>query len=430
MEVENCSEQQLQTADNIESVTNDSTKENPLLINDTATEKETINGEMKDEAESTKDTDLVKDEKEGSNGVSAEDDANKSNFLDNIALGIEPEGENGVDKVTGKKYNDEDAVRRVLVKGINRKKTADDVEDYFFDNYSDCGIEEVFACFIPGKKKWFNGAAIITFETEVQAQKFLNMELKNEEEIAFKQKLYRICLAENKKKREAKKNAELEKLKTNGENIETGTNSRTVVCTGFAEAAHSITEVQNYLRENHENVVNVFIDQKKTFLTFTDHKAANKFLSLSYVKFKGVYIARKWGEDMRRGEKRKVEMSDSRSGYQQQGNVKGAQFMLRGFKNTSTNYRSIKQSLEQNGVDKKDVKFINYSSENKEAVVILQTARARDVVAKLNKTGIVVNGDRVVAQILTGSEEDKFLQNNSAKRQHSKAKKDNDWSDY
>ena len=78
----------------------------------------------------------------------------------------------------------------------------------------------------------------------------------------------------------------MEKQKASGENVDTVTNSRTIICTGFAGVAHSLAEVQNYLRENHENVVNVFVDQKKTFLTFTDHKAANKFLSLSYVKFK------------------------------------------------------------------------------------------------------------------------------------------------
>jgi len=428
MEVENGIQEDTQShpTDKIESVANGLTEENPVHENNLLTENEPADVEMENKAEITNKT---KEENEVSNGVSADEEHNKSNFLDNIALGTESEGENGDDKATGKKYTDEDAVRRVLVKGINRKKTADDIEDYFFDNYSDGGIEEVFACFVPGKKKWFNGAAIITFETEVQAQKFLNMELKNEEEIAFKQKLYRICLADNKKKREVKKN-EMEKQKVSGENGETVTNSRTIVCTGFAGVAHSVAEVQNYLRDNHENVVNVFVDQKRTFLTFTDHKAANKFLSLSYVKFKGVYITRKWGEDGRRGEKRKVEMSDPRSGYQQQGALKGAQFKLRGFKNTSTNYRSVKQSLEQNGVDRKDLKFINYSTENMEAVVILQSAKARDMVVKLNKSGLVVNGDRIVAQILTGTEEDKFLQNSSAKRQQNRAKRDNDWSDY
>lgn len=429
MEVENGIQEDTQShpTDKIESVVNGLTEENPVHDSNLLTENEpAADVKMENKAEITNE---IKEENEVSNGVSADEEHNKSNFLDNIALGTESEGENGDDKATGKKYTDEDAVRRVLVKGINRKKTADDIEDYFFDNYSDSGIEEVFACFVPGKKKWFNGAAIITFETEVQAQKFLNMELKNEEEIAFKQKLYRICLADNKKKREAKKN-EMEKQKVSGENVETATNSRTIVCTGFAGVAHSLAEVQNYLRDNHENVVNVFVDQKKTFLTFTDHKAANKFLSLSYVKFKGVYIIRRWGEDARRGEKRKVEMTDPRSGYQQQGALKGAQFKLKGFKNTSTNYRSVKQSLEQNGVDRKDVRFINYSTENMEAVVILHTAKARDIVLKLNKSGLVVNGDRIVAQFLTGSEEDKFLQYSSAKRQQNKAKRDNDWSDY
>eukprot|EP00090_Calanus_glacialis_P036809 TRINITY_DN6293_c0_g1_i1.p1 TRINITY_DN6293_c0_g1~~TRINITY_DN6293_c0_g1_i1.p1 ORF type:complete len:469 (-),score=192.73 TRINITY_DN6293_c0_g1_i1:79-1326(-) len=365
-------------------------------------------------------------------------DKDDGNFLNDITLGTESPGEaveaNG-DVEAGNKYTEKDAVRRVLIKSIDRKKTSDDIEDYFFDNYSDCGIEDVFTCYLPGKKKWFNGAAIITFEKEEQAQKFMKMELRKEEEIGFRQKLYRICLADNKKKREErlKKFSELKnKQEVNG-SPETATTSRNIVCVGFNGKVKGVAEVQSYMNDNHENVVEVKIDKEKTFITFGDQRAADRFLGLAYVKFKGAYIHRKYGEEVKRGEKRKLEGSDQKSGYL--GAVKGAQFKLKGLKNAGTNYTVIKQGLEGMGVDRKELKFVSYNVGQMEAVVRLQTARAREVVMMLNKAGFTINGDRVVAQILTGGEEDSYLQEvGKAKWNHARPKKEfrakNDWSDY
>jgi len=377
------------------------------------------------------DNNIVKEEESIVNGIT--EAVKEENFLDNITLSTEVSD----DTETGNKYNEEDATRRVLIKGINRKKSADDIEDYFFDNYADCGIEEVFACFVPGKKKWFNGAAILTFSTELQAQNFLKIELKKEEEIAFRQKLFRVSLAENKKRREARKNAETVKNEVTevAEPNANAKDSRTIICTGFARTGRSLAEISIYAKENHENVVDVRNDPlnyKNILFTFTDQKAANRFLSLSYVKFKGVLILRKWGEDtVMRGEKRKLEKTDQRTGYL--GAVKGAQFRLKGFKNVGTNYQAIKQALQQHGVDRKELKFISYSTENMEAVVRLQTALANTVVMKLNKSGFTVNGDKLVAQVMTGAEEDKYLEevgNANSKWNLNKAKKINDWSDY
>jgi len=377
------------------------------------------------------DDNIVKEEESVTNGNT--EIVKEENFLDNITLGTEVEGTDDIE--AGNKYNDADAIRRVLIKGINRKKSADDIEDYFFDNYADCGIEDVFACFVPGKKKWFNGAAILTFETELQAQNFLKMELKNEEEIAFRQKLFRVSLADNKKRREARKNAENVKKQVDEDADPNVKDSRTVVCTGFARTGSSLAEVNIYAKENHENVVDVRHDPlnyKNILLTFTDQKAANRFLSLSYVKFKGVIILRKWGEDtVKRGEKRKLEKTEQRSGYL--GAVKGAQFRLKGFKSVETNYHAIKHALQQTGLDRKELKFISYSSDNMEAVVRLQSAIAKTVVMKLNKSGFSVNGDNLVAEIMTGNEEDKYLAevgNANSKWNLHKSKKINDWSDY
>ena len=71
------------------------------------------------------------------------------------------------------KYKKEDAPRRVLVKHIDRKKTSDEVEDYFFDNYSDCGLEDVYTCMVFNKnsnKKIFFGNVILTFSTVEKAK--------------------------------------------------------------------------------------------------------------------------------------------------------------------------------------------------------------------------------------------------------------------
>ena len=274
-------------------------------------EAETENGEAGETTDMAVDTDLsevkVKEEeivKEIENGnvevkdataceVAAEqNDKDDGNFLNDITLGTESPGEaveaNG-EVEAGNKYTEKDAVRRVLIKSIDRKKTSDDIEDYFFDNYSDCGIEDVFTCYLPGKKKWFNGAAIITFEKEEQAQKFMKMELRKEEEIGFRQKLYRICLADNKKKREErlKKFSELKNKQevVNG-TAETATTSRTIACVGFNGKVKGVAEVQSYMNDNHENVVEVKNDKEKTFITFGDQRAADRFLGLAYVKYK------------------------------------------------------------------------------------------------------------------------------------------------
>jgi len=400
------------------------------------TEKEGVNGNV-----DMKDNSFCDGVVNGSTEVAEEQlGKEEGNFLNDITLGTEEapneavEANGDVVVETGSKYTDKDAVRRVLIKSIDRKKTADDIEDYFFDNYSECGIEDVFTCYLPGKKKWFNGAAIVTFESEAQAQKFMSMDLKKEEDIGFRQKLYRICLADNKKKREERLKKFTEnktKQELNGTAAETVTTSRTIACIGFTGKVAGVAEIQTYLKDNHENVVSVNAEKEKTFVTFGDQRSADRFLGLSYVKFKGAYIHRKYGEEVKRGEKRKLENSDQKSGYL--GAVKGAQFKLKGFRNAGTNYTVIKQGLEGMGVDKKELKFVSYNSG--EAVVRLQTAKAREVVMRLNKAGFMVNGDRVVAQILTGSEEDSYLQEiGKAKWNHNRPKKEfkskNDWSDY
>merc|ERR1719394_468569 len=66
------------------------------------------------------------------------------------------------------KYTKEDTPRRIFVKHIDRKKNADDIEDYFFDNYKDSGLEDVYTCTVfnaRSQRRMFFGNVILTFDT-------------------------------------------------------------------------------------------------------------------------------------------------------------------------------------------------------------------------------------------------------------------------
>merc|ERR550519_1180292 len=103
------------------------------------------------------------------------------------------------------KYTKEDTPRRIFVKHIDRKKNPDDIEDYFFDTYKDTGLEDVYTCTVynaRSQRRMFFGNVILTFDTEANAKKFLEMKLKNEEKMTWKRKLVRHTLAEVQKRRE------------------------------------------------------------------------------------------------------------------------------------------------------------------------------------------------------------------------------------
>merc|ERR1719341_2982045 len=101
------------------------------------------------------------------------------------------------------KYTKEDTPRRIFVKHIDRKKNPDDIEDYFFDTYKDTGLEDVYTCTVynaRSQRRMFFGNVILTFDTEDNAKKFLEMKLKNEERMTWKRKLVRHTLAEVQKR--------------------------------------------------------------------------------------------------------------------------------------------------------------------------------------------------------------------------------------
>ena len=74
------------------------------------------------------------------------------------------------------KYTKEDTPRRIFVKHIDRKKNADDIEDYFFDEYKDTGLEDVYTCTVynaRSQRRMFFGNVILTFDTEANAKVFI-----------------------------------------------------------------------------------------------------------------------------------------------------------------------------------------------------------------------------------------------------------------
>ena len=63
------------------------------------------------------------------------------------------------------------------MKHIDRKKSADDIEDYFFDNYKDTGLEDVYTCTVynaRSQRRMFFGNVILTFDTEENAKVFIS----------------------------------------------------------------------------------------------------------------------------------------------------------------------------------------------------------------------------------------------------------------
>ena len=63
------------------------------------------------------------------------------------------------------------------MKHIDRKKNADDIEDYFFDTYKDTGLEDVYTCTVynaRSQRRMFFGNVILTFDTEANAKVFIS----------------------------------------------------------------------------------------------------------------------------------------------------------------------------------------------------------------------------------------------------------------
>jgi len=356
------------------------------------------------------------------------------------------------------KYTKEDTPRRIFVKHIDRKKNADDIEDYFFDNYKDTGLEDVYTCTVfnaRSQRRMFFGNVILTFDTEANAKKFLDMKLKNEEKMTWKRKLVRHTLAEVQKRREDRA-ASVVSNSGEGNNVkgmkagtpvrqgakEEAKLSKMVACTNFPTAFNCNPEVERYLRECHENVREVRRLGNKVLVVFKDLRSAERFVGLAYVKYRGCYIGRSYHKEEvkqveRRAEKRKIEATSTTPSAAsatrpsttpgKESDKKSVQFKLKGIFSEATGYRDIKSVLEQeHGLD---VKFVSMAGGEARVRLVGGSDSASEVVYRLARDQVTVNKEVLIPATLTKEEEAAPIRpkmnNNKAKRERVP-----DWSDY
>jgi len=380
----------------------------------------------------------------------------------------EAEGKDEVGSGDDDKYTKEDTPRRIFVKHIDRKKNADDIEDYFFDNYKDTGLEDVYTCTVynaRSQRRMFFGNVILTFDTEANAKKFLEMKLKNEEKMTWKRKLVRHTLAEVQKRREdraasvvsnsgegtnnAKGTAKVVKAgtpvrqqgKPGAEEVKP---SKVVACSNFPTAFNCNPEVERYLRECHENVREVRRQGNKVLVMFKDQRSAERFVGLAYVKYRGCYIGRSYQKEEvkqveRRAEKRKIETATNSASAPpassarpsttpgKDSDKKSVQFKLKGIFAEATGYRDIKSVLEQeHGLD---VKFVSMAGGEARVRLVGGSDSASEVVYRLARDQVTVNKEVLIPATLTKEEEAAPIRpkmiNNKAKRERLP-----DWSDY
>merc|ERR1719447_2752040 len=334
------------------------------------------------------------------------------------------------------KYTKEDTPRRIFVKHIDRKKNADDIEDYFFDEYKDTGLEDVYTCTVynaRSQRRMFFGNVILTFDTEANAKKFLEMKLKNEEKMTWKRKLVRHTLAEVQKRREDRAASV---VSNSGDGVNNGKGaskvvkagtpvrqgkpgveepkpSKIVACSNFPTAFNCNPEVERYLRECHENVREVRRLGNKVLVVFKDLRSAERFVGLAYVKYRGCYIGRSYHKEEvkqveRRAEKRKIEATSTAPSAAsatrpsttpgKESDKKSVQFKLKGIFSEATGYRDIKSVLEQeHGLD---VKFVSIAGGEARVRLVGGSDSASEVVYRLARDQVTVNKEVLIPATL------------------------------
>lgn len=314
--------------------------------------------------------------------------------------------------------------RQVLVRNVDKKASSDDLEDFFFDNFEN--VEDIHRnTFIRGKgdnkKEVFRGSAVLTFTDAESANKF--MEIDSVKYNGFH--LNKISMVEANKRKEVFQKKKAEEDEKRRQELADLDNS-IVICTGFHKNANSLQEVMHYMYDNHENVINVDMEMmrdnrgyqrwdSKTTIKFGDKRTADRFLGLTYVKFKGNYITRHSLAEFHKKEKRNEEAEAAKKkANEERVNdylVKGASIKLTGFDNEDTKREEIKGKLVDSlNVDSHDIAYISFVKGDKEAIIRLKAAQADDVVKRWNEDKLEVGGDEITAEVLGGEEEERFLQ--------------------
>lgn len=318
-----------------------------------------------------------------------------------------------------------DLPRQVVVRNIDKKATSDDLEDFFYDNYEN--VETICReTFTSGtgdnQKELFKGSVVLTFTDEQSSKKFLEKKVRYKkwklETVSRKQFLQRK--KDNVKKKEdgkEKRNNDMSKA-----------DECTVVCTGFHKKASTLQEVMNYMYDNHENIIDVNMEihrdargfekwETETTIIFADKKTAERFLNLSYVKFKGVYITRTSLQDHKL-KKTNAKRKKAEKKYEDV-LVEGSSLTLRGFDTEKEmfgagEYRAtreqIKEKLVSNlKVGSDDICYISFKPGDTEAIIRMKSAVAKDLTNSWNEGDIEIGGDKIKAELLAGEAEQTYL---------------------
>jgi len=307
-----------------------------------------------------------------------------------------------------------DLPRQVIVRNLDKNATSDDLEDFFYDNYEN--VETICReTFMTGtgdnKKEMFKGSVVLTFTDEQSAKKFL------EKKVRYKK--WKLETVSRKVFLQKKKNTEESRIKAD---------ECTVVCTGFHKKASTLQEIMNYMYDNHENIIDVNMEilrdargfekwETDTTIIFGDKKTADRFVDLSYVKFKGVYITRTSLQD----HKLKKTNSKRKKAEKKYEDVlmEGASLTLRGFDTDKEmfgagEYRAVREQIKEKLVSSlkvasDDICYISFKPGDTEAIIRMKTATGKDLANSWNEGEIEVGGDKIKAEVLAGEAEQTYL---------------------
>jgi len=307
-----------------------------------------------------------------------------------------------------------DLPRQVVVRNLDKNATSDDLEDFFYDNYEN--VETICReTFMTGtgdnKKEMFKGSVVLTFTDEQSAKKFL------EKKVRYKK--WKLETVSRKIFLQKKKDTEESRIKAD---------ACTVVCTGFHKKASTLQEIMNYMHDNHENIIDINMEihrdargfekwETDTTIIFADKKTADRFLDLSYVKFKGVYITRSSLQD----HKLKKTNSKRKKAEKKYEDVlmEGASLTLRGFDTDKEmfgagEYRAVREQIKEKLVSSlkvasDDICYISFKPGDTEAIIRMKTATGKDLANSWNEGQIEVGGDKIKAEVLAGEAEQTYL---------------------
>merc|ERR1712083_842419 len=191
----------------------------------------------------------------------------------------------------------------------------------------------------------------------------------------------------------------------------------------------SLQEVMKYFYDNHEHVIDVNMEvlrdnfgyqrwDDKAFVTFMNKGAADRFISLAYVRFKGNKITRcsvsdykdiqagkgkKAGAGAAPGNKRKLPEDEKKPVELE----KGAAIMIKGIENKHTKIKDNRDKLKAVDVKLQDIVYVGYENGEGEAQVRLKGASSdgvAELIKKLNNSNILM-GDEISVSKLTGKAE-------------------------